>query len=201
MESKNGEDEDVASVTGSETTLGKSVSGEGSGSEHEFDADSEHEADLDSDKSDRDRDENDDNIPPNYFVATVRFGHASVGQHFRTGPSHRGIEMDLNFAQAHIALTMRTILDRQYPQKEAKTLGEPNLFEYSVSQFLDHFGEVDFEELKSSHPEIFNSLSKDLSLGSTFAKIWTRQHLLSAVDEFEHAIELTENQNGFGLHI
>lgn len=32
-----------------------------------------------------------------------------------------------------------------------------------------------------------------LSLGSTFAKIKTHQHLLSAVGEFEHAIELTED--------
>lgn len=32
-----------------------------------------------------------------------------------------------------------------------------------------------------------------LSLGSTFAKIRTRQHLLSAVCEFEHAVELTED--------
>jgi tetratricopeptide (TPR) repeat protein len=31
------------------------------------------------------------------------------------------------------------------------------------------------------------------SLGSTFAKIRTRQHLLSAMGEFEHAIELTED--------
>ncbi|KAF7879050.1 hypothetical protein EAF04_000250 [Stromatinia cepivora] len=92
MEIEDEEDEDVASATGSETTLANPVSGESSGSEDEFDADSEHGTDLDGNESDRDEDENenDDDIPPNYFMATVKFGHASVDQHFRTAPLHRG---------------------------------------------------------------------------------------------------------------
>ncbi|KAE8440341.1 hypothetical protein EG329_008560 [Mollisiaceae sp. DMI_Dod_QoI] len=162
MESEDEEDEDIASVTGSETTLANSVSGESSGSENEFDADSEHEANLDGNEIDRDEDESDDDIPPNYFMATVKFGHASVGQHFRTAPLHRGIGMDLNFAQAHIALTCLRFLTDNIPKKKQRPWREPNLFEYSVNHFLDHFGEVDFEELKSSHPDIFNNLSKEV---------------------------------------
>lgn len=162
MESEDEEDEDVASVTESETTLANSVSGESSGSEHEFDTDSEHEADLDGNESDRDRDEDEDDIPLNYFMATVKFGHASVGQHFRTAPLHRGIGMELNFAQAHIALTCLRFLTDNIPKRKQRPWREPNLFEYSVNHFLDHFGEVDFEELKSSHPDIFKSLSEEV---------------------------------------
>lgn len=161
-DSEHEEGEDVASVTGSETTLANSASGESSGSEDEFDADSEHEADFDGNESDRDDDEDDDDIPPNYFMATVKFGHASVGQHFRTAPLHRGIGMDLNFAQAHIALTCLRFLTDNIPKRKQRPWREPNLFEYSVNHFLDHFGEVDFQELKSSHPSIFNSLSEEV---------------------------------------
>ncbi|KAL5354826.1 hypothetical protein ACLOAV_000917 [Pseudogymnoascus australis] len=163
MESEDEDDEDVASMVGSETTLAKSVSGESSGPEDELDTYSEHGSDLDGNESNRDEDESDDDIPPNYFVATVKFGHASVGQHFRTAPLHRGIGMDLNFAQAHIALTCLRFLTDNIPKKEQRPWREPNLFEYSVDHFLYHFGEVDFEGLKSSHPDIFNSLSEEVS--------------------------------------
>ncbi|KFY61173.1 hypothetical protein V497_03119 [Pseudogymnoascus sp. VKM F-4516 (FW-969)] len=163
-EDEEDEDEDVASIVGSETTLAKSVSGESSGPEDEFDTYSQHGADLDGNESDRDEDENenDDDIPSNYFTTTVKFGHASVGQHFRTAPLHRGIGMDLNFTQAHIALTCIRFLTNNIPKKKQKPWREPDLFEYSVDHFLDHFGEVDFEELKSSHPDIFNSLSEEV---------------------------------------
>jgi hypothetical protein len=161
-ENEDEEDEDVASVTGSETTLANSVSGESNESEDDLDADSEHESDLDGNEIGCDEDDNDGDIPPSYLMATVKFGHASVGQHFRTAPLHRGIGMELNFAQAHIALTCLRFLTDNIPKKKQRPWREPNLFEYSATHFLDHFGEVDFEGLKSSHPDIFNSLSEEV---------------------------------------
>ena len=70
--------------------------------------------------------------------------------------------MDLNFAQAHIALTCLQFLTDHIPKRKQKPWREPDLFEYSVNHFLDHFGEVDFEELKSSHPHLLNSLSEEV---------------------------------------
>lgn len=162
MENEDEEDEYITSMVGAEMASANSDSGESSGSEDEFDADSEYEADLDGNESDLDQDENDDDIPPNYFVATVKFSHASVGQHFRTAPLHRGIGMDLNFAQAHIALTCVRFLTDNIPKRKQRPWREPNLFEYSVNHFLDHFEEVDFEKLKTSHPVIFKSLSEEV---------------------------------------
>jgi hypothetical protein len=164
IESENEEDEEVASVTGSETTLANSISGQSSGSGEESDAELEYEADLDGDGSDHGEYESDDDndVPYKYFVATVKFGHASVGQHFRTAPSHRGIGMNLNFAQAHIALTCLRFLTDNIPKRKERPWREPNLFDYSVNHFMDHLVEVDFEELKLSHPEILNSLSEEV---------------------------------------
>jgi len=163
MEGEDEEDEDAASVTESETTLANSVSGQSSESEDELDADSEHDADSDGIESDRDRDEDDDDdVPLNYFMATIKFGHASVGQHFRTAPLHRDIGMDLNFAQAHIALTCLRFLTDNIPKRKQRPWREPSLFDYSINHFLDHFGEVDLEELKSSHPDTFTSLSEEV---------------------------------------
>ena len=162
IESEDEEDESVASTTGTETTFVDSVAGESSGSEDELDADSDHEADLNSNESDYDEDEDDNDIPPNYFVATVNFSHASVGQHFRTATLYKGIGMDLNFAQAHIALTCLRFLTDNIPKRKQRPWREPNLFEYSVNHFLDHFEEVDFEKLKSFHPDIFKSLSEEV---------------------------------------
>jgi hypothetical protein len=156
MESEDEEDDDAASVTASETILANSVFWESSGSEDEFDADSEHEDDLNGNESDHDEDENHENM------ATVKFGHASVGQHFRTAPFHRRVGMELNFAQAHIALTCLRFLTDNIPKRKERPWREPNLFEYSVNHFLDHFEEVNFEELKSSHPNTFNSLSEEV---------------------------------------
>ena len=160
MESENEDDEDISSLPGSETTLGNFGYGESSGSEDESEVDLEYVAHLDDNPSNRDGDESesDEDIPPNYFTATVKFGHASVGQHFRTAPLHIGIGMDLNFAQAHIALTCLRFLTDRIPKKKQKPWREPSLFRYSVEHFLDHFGEVDLGKLKATHSHVFESL-------------------------------------------
>ena len=61
---------------------------------------------------------------------------------------------------------------------------------------LEHIAEsISPEEIREMAS--LGALERDTTfhffLGSTFAKIRTRQHLLSAVDEFEYAIELTED--------
>jgi hypothetical protein len=160
--SENEETEDAAFTTGSEPELTGSVSSESNRSEDDFDADSEEDAHLSSNEGDKDQDGNDEDIPPEYLTSTVKFGHASVGQHFRTATLYKGIGMDLNIAQAHIALTCLRFLTDNIPKRKLKPWREPNMFDYSINHFLDHFGEVDLEQLKFSHNETFTSLSEEV---------------------------------------
>ncbi|KAF3005733.1 hypothetical protein E8E13_006435 [Curvularia kusanoi] len=149
--------ENAASGTGSEAEPDNS-SGMTSEGEEKCKESSEDEGDIDSDGSSSCEFEED--VPPNYFTATVKFSHASVGQHFRRVPLHRGIGMDLNFAQAHIALTCSQFLADNLRDGHSKPWREPDLMKYSVDHFLDHFEEVDFKQLKLCHPDIYISLSK-----------------------------------------
>ncbi|KAK7180111.1 hypothetical protein DPSP01_012308 [Paraphaeosphaeria sporulosa] len=157
-------EEETVSVAGSDTTLADSVSKDSDPGD-ESDAEWEDERQSDNNLSDNDLDdyESDDDTPPQFFTATVKFGHASVGQHFRTASIHRGIGMDLHFAQAHIALTCVGFLTDNIPKRKQKPWREPDLFRYSSDYFLDHFVEVDLDELEITQPDLFESLSKEVS--------------------------------------
>ncbi|KAK1758141.1 hypothetical protein QBC47DRAFT_373797 [Echria macrotheca] len=109
-------------------------------------------------------DDEDDNVPPEFHVATVKFGHASVGQYFRTAAFHEGIGLDINLAHAHIALTCLLFLTGNIPKRNKRPWREPDLLEYSADHFLDHLIEVNPEALKSLHPTKFSELSFEISV-------------------------------------
>ena len=147
------ENGDDASTTGSETTE----------SDYESNAESEDLNHTRDDKEDNYEDEDEDeDVPDIFFTATVKFGHASIGQHFRTAPFHKGIGMNLNLAQMHLALTCLLFLTDNIPKRKQKPWRDPDLFQYSVDHFLDHLEDVNLDELKSVHSEYFKKLSDEV---------------------------------------
>ncbi len=136
-------------------------------SDHWIDVDGEDEDDGDDDDEDDDDNDNDDDededlVPDEFFVATVKFGHASVGQHFRTAPFHEGIGMDINLAQAHIAMTCLLFLTGNIAKRDQRPWREPDLFQYSADHFLDHLAEIKLEALESLRPIEFKKLSEEI---------------------------------------
>ncbi|KAK4169600.1 hypothetical protein QBC43DRAFT_330021 [Cladorrhinum sp. PSN259] len=163
------DEEDDISVTGID------VSGRAEAdtdSDHWIDVDSEEKEDGDEagdededgdDVSDIvDDDEEEDDIPYRFFVATVKFGHASVGQYFRTAPFHEGIGLEINLAQGHIAMTCLRFLTGNIPKRNQRPWRQPDLFKYSADHFLDHLTEVQPEALKALHPTEFSKLSDEI---------------------------------------
>lgn len=130
------------------------VAGGGGGLESE---DEEDEEDDDSDEDDED-----DNVPHEFHVATVKFGHASVGQHFRIAAFHEGIGLDINLAHAHITMTCLLFLTGNIPKINQRPWRQPDLSAYSADHFLDHLTEVNPEALKSLHPTKFSELSAEI---------------------------------------
>lgn len=160
VEMKSKDEEEATFATGSDTTSARSTSGESGGSEDEA---SSGASDLAGNESDYDGCESDDEVPPEFSAATVKFSHTSVGQHFRTSALHKGIGMDFKFAQGHIALTCVQSLTDNIPKRMERPWREPDLFEYSVNHFLDHFAEIDFDELKFLFPALFEKLSTEVA--------------------------------------
>ncbi|KAH6613033.1 hypothetical protein C7974DRAFT_75113 [Boeremia exigua] len=156
--------EDAVSTTASETTLLDNISDEDTVLEDYSDIGSDDDDDATGGASEAlsDDEEEDDEIPWNFLSATVKFSHASVGQHFRNAPVHQEIGMDMNFAQAHITLTCLKFLTDNIPKRKGREWRDPTLFEYAVNHFLDHFVEVDIEQLKTDHADIFQTLSQEV---------------------------------------
>ncbi|OQV10796.1 NACHT domain-containing protein [Cladophialophora immunda] len=162
--------QDDASVTGDQSA--PSVSGQSKELEAEVDAASDPWSEIGNDANNSEAEDNDDDddddddaiAPPRFFEATVKFGHASIGQHFRSAPLHEGIGMDLNLAQAHIAMTCLLFLTGNIQTRKGRPWRKPDLFKYSANHFLDHLAEVKLEALKSLHPDVFKKLSEETLL-------------------------------------
>lgn len=107
-------------------------------------------------------DNEDDSTEPMHFLASVKFGHASVGQYFRSAPFHEGIGLDINFAQAHVALTCLQFLTDNIPKKSSNEWRQPDLSQYSADYFLDHLCEIQLESLGSRHPRLLSTLSDEI---------------------------------------
>lgn len=107
-------------------------------------------------------DEIDDNVPANFFVATVKFGHASIGQHFREASFYKGIGMDSNFTQAHIATTCLLFLSDNIPKRKQRPWRQPDLFQYAADHFLNHLAEIDIKDLELRHPAKLGALSDEI---------------------------------------
>lgn len=122
-------------------------------------------------------DEIDDNIPASFFVATVKFGHASIGQHFREASFYKGIGMDNSFTQAHIATTCLLFLTDNIPKRKQRPWRQPDLFQYSADHFLNHLAEIDIKDLELRHPAKLEALSNEI--GNMF---YDSDHLLSWFD-------------------
>ncbi|KAI0452637.1 hypothetical protein F5B21DRAFT_482373 [Xylaria acuta] len=145
------------------------ASGQSTELQVKVDTDSDHWTDIDGEDDsydDEDEDEADgedeDVIPDKFFVATVKFGHASVGQHFRTAPFHEGIGININFARAHIATTCLQFLTGNIPKRNQRPWRKPDLFRYSADYFLDHLAEIQPETLESLRPIEFKRLSDEI---------------------------------------
>lgn len=111
----------------------------------------------------RPRDDYDnDTIPDNFFTARVKFSHTSVGQHFRTAPLQEGIGMDVNSAQAHLAMTCLRFLTNHIPKREERAWCEFDLFQYSADHFLDHLTEIQPDSLESQYPMQMEQLSEEI---------------------------------------
>lgn len=164
------DDDDMGSVASADTTASRFTPSESSegGSELGGETDDENDDDEDSEDSDGDEegddddDEDEDDVPYNYHFATVKFGHASVGQHFRAAPLHRGIGMVLDHAQGHVTLTCLLCLTGRIPKKMGRNWREPGLLQYSVDHFLDHFGELNLQALQSQYPTLFSQLQEEV---------------------------------------
>ncbi|KAI1414375.1 hypothetical protein F5Y13DRAFT_178993 [Hypoxylon sp. FL1857] len=117
---------------------------------------------LDSDLSSLSDGEND--IPPSFFVATVKFSHASVARHYRTQGFYEGIGMDLNSARAHVLHTCVLFLTGNIAKRNGNPWSPISLLEYSADHFLDNLIEVDIEVLKSSQPDKFTEISHGIAL-------------------------------------
>jgi hypothetical protein len=156
--------EDAVSTTASETTLLDNISDEDTelGDYSDIGSDDDDDATGGASEAPSDDEEEDDEVPSNYLSATVKFSHASVGQHFRNAPVHQEIGMDMNFAQAHITLTCLKFLTDNIPKRKGREWRDPTLFEYAVNHFLDHFVEVDIEQLKTDHADTFQTLSQEV---------------------------------------
>ncbi|KAI1171675.1 hypothetical protein F4777DRAFT_45190 [Nemania sp. FL0916] len=161
-----GDRDDISIVSG--TIIGQSVpsttsqnTNTNTDSDDWIDVYSENEDDDDMDRnygeyddSDKDDDVEDEEevVPYKFFVATVKFGHASVGQYFRLAPFHEGIGIDINLSQTHIALTCVQFLTGNIPTKSQRPWRQPDLFQYASDHFLDHLADIQprasgFEEL------------------------------------------------------
>lgn len=154
--------------------------------EENKDTDFENWTDTDND-SDRDGDsDSEDDIPPNFLVATVKFSHASVGQHFRTQGFHEGVGIDFKTARVHVAETCLLFLTDHIPKKNGRPWS-PSLLQYSADHFLDHLIEVDAEALRDSQPKQFSNISNEIvflfrNLGTLrrwYAAASDRQKLMS----------------------
>ncbi|KAJ2977048.1 hypothetical protein NUW58_g7926 [Xylaria curta] len=134
------------------------VEGEDENSEDEYEGEDE-----DEDEDDYEDEYEDEYIlPDSFFATTVKFGHASVGQHFRTAPFHEGIGMDTNLAQGHITITCLLFLNGNTPKRNHGPWRRPDLFEYSADHFLDHLAEIQLEALRSLYPIEFKRLSNEI---------------------------------------
>ena len=156
------DEDDVVSVASTNTTRSGFTPSESSESGSVFGGDTDDEGDADSSNEEDDEEEDDNDVPLHYHYATVNFGHASVGQHFRTAPPHKGIGMNLIQAQGHVTLTCLLFLTDRIPKKMGKDWREPSLFQYSVDHFLDHFAELDLQALQSHYPSMFNRLQDEV---------------------------------------
>ncbi|KAI1114479.1 hypothetical protein F5Y14DRAFT_451022 [Nemania sp. NC0429] len=159
--------DDVSVATGDpEAELVTSTSEETSDTEAQFDADSDYWSDTDGDGEDQEAktedggdgdieeyidedDSNEDVVPSKFSVATVKFGHASVSQHFRTGLFHEGIGMDVKYAQTHIAMTCIQFLNGNIPRKRQRPWRQPDLLQYAADHVLSHLAEIDLEDFRN----------------------------------------------------
>jgi hypothetical protein len=123
----------------------------------------EYTIDNPDDASDGDEDD-EDFIEPLHFLASVKFGHASVGQYFRGAPFHEGIGLDVNFAQAHIAMTCLQFLTDSIPKRKSRKWRQPDLLQYAADYFLDHLREIQLEALESHHPALLSTISREISV-------------------------------------
>ncbi|KAI0388421.1 hypothetical protein F5Y17DRAFT_452862, partial [Xylariaceae sp. FL0594] len=129
------------------------------------DVDDEEESGEDEDE---DEDETDEMVPDSFDKATVKFGHASIAQHFRIAPFHEGIGVDIESAQAHIALTCAQVLTGNTPKRNGKPWRQPDLSDYAADHLLDHLAEVQtgsagFPELADEMAVLFGDPSLLLS--------------------------------------
>lgn len=109
-------------------------------------------------------DDDGDFTEPIHFLASVKFGHASVGQYFRGAPFHEGIGLDINFAQARVATTCLQFLTDKIPKRNSNEWRQPDLLQYSADYVLDHLCEIQLEPLESHHPELLKTLSHEISV-------------------------------------
>ncbi|KAI0390574.1 hypothetical protein F5Y17DRAFT_471536 [Xylariaceae sp. FL0594] len=129
------------------------------------DVDDEEESGEDEDE---DEDETDEMVPDSFDKATVKFGHASIAQHFRTAPFHEGIGVDIESAQTRIALTCAQVLTGNIPKRNGKPWRQPDLSDYAADHLLDHLAEIQtgsagFAELADEMAVLFGDPSLLLS--------------------------------------
>ncbi|KAF5618717.1 NACHT and TPR domain protein [Fusarium sp. NRRL 52700] len=110
--------------------------------------DIENEASVD-DESDDKSDWDEDTTPDTFRTATVKFSHASVGQHFREAPFYMGIGVDGKLAQARLATTCVRFLNGNIPKRNDRAWRQPDLYQYAADHFLDHFVKMSLTGLKS----------------------------------------------------
>jgi Cdc6-like AAA superfamily ATPase len=115
--------------------------------------------------------------PANFLTTTVKFSHASVGQHFRSEGVYLGIGIQLNSARAHVTYICLLILTDSIQKKHGKPWPTPNLLDYSLEHFLEHLAEVDMKSLKASEPSTYEKISKELSLLFGYGDIAKRMYL------------------------
>lgn len=116
------------------------------------------------DPDDANDEDDGDFTEPIHFLASVKFGHASVGQYFRGAPLHEGIGLDVNFAQARVATTCLQFLTDNIPKRNSNEWRQPDLLQYSADYFLDHLCEIQLVSLESHHPTLLNALSHEISI-------------------------------------